>query len=418
MVTGPLTIGNLTFARRQLRSTSALFRQGAPPIGAFAEKPAMHGRMKLHASKRPTLVGHQLALLTIIGFWVFHALIVSLRATVLDLPEPSELVWRRFFVTLVGIFLTWLLFLVMRLFDRQPLGIRVATAFALSLPCALLIAFANYYVFNIYDPISMFEDPSINAQVEEIRAQVGYDFWQEIAEITVTRYFFIIAWASLYLTLGYAREVREAERTTSRYAQAAQDAELRSLRYQVNPHFLFNTLNSLSSLVIKGENVRAEAMIQSLSGFYRTSLSSDPLEDVTLIEEVELQQRYLEIEAVRYPERLRTVIDIPKELENVRVPGMILQPLVENAIKYGVSRTNRPVTVCVAARRIDDAIEISVVDDGDTVKGKSDHGSGIGLANVRDRIEARYGGRGRLQAGPHPDGGFAATITIKDEGLA
>jgi two-component system, LytTR family, sensor kinase len=336
------------------------------------------------------------------------------------LPEPSELVWRRVVVTLAGIFLTWLLYLVLRLFDRQPLGIRIASAFALSLPCALLIALANYYVFNVYDPLSLFADPNINQQVEAIRQQIGYDFWQEVAEITVTSYFFIIAWASLYLTLGYAREVREAERTASRYAQAAQDAELRSLRYQVNPHFLFNTLNSLSSLVIKGENGRAEAMIQSLSGFYRTSLSSDPLEDVTLAEEVELQQRYLEIEGVRYPDRLRTVIDVPKELENTRVPAMILQPLVENAIKYGVSRTNRPVTLTIAARRTGNTTQISVTDNGEKLrtKGKNKDGNGIGLANVRDRLEARFGERGRLEAGPGSEGGFAATITIMDEDFA
>jgi two-component system, LytTR family, sensor kinase len=376
--------------------------------------------MKYPAPKSATLVGHQMAFLTIIGFWVFHALIVSLRATVLELPEPAELVWRRIFVTLVGVFLTWLLYLLLRRFDRRPLGFRVATAFALSMPCALMIAFTNYYVFNIYDPISMFSDPNIDQQVEEIRAQIGWDFWQEIAELTITRYFFIIAWASLYLTLGYAREVREAERTASRYAQAAQDAELRSLRYQVNPHFLFNTLNSLSSLVIKGDNVRAEAMIQSLSGFYRTSLSNDPLEDVTLIEEVELQQRYLEIEMVRYPERLRVVIDIPPDVGNTKVPGMILQPLIENAIKYGVSRTNRPVTVTIAAQRIGNTVQISVTDDGDAITAKqhSRDGNGIGLANVRDRIEARYGERGQLRSGPQGTGGFAANITIADEDLA
>lgn len=374
--------------------------------------------MSAFKTSQPKLVGHQMAFLTIVGFWVFHGLIVSLRATVLDLPEPDELVWRRLVVTLVGIFLTWLLYLLLRLFEQRPLGVRITTAFILSLPCAFAIALANYYVFNVYDPLSMFADPDINAQVAAIREEIGYDFWQEIAEITVTRYFFIIAWASLYLALGYAREVREAERTASRYAQAAQDAELRSLRYQVNPHFLFNTLNSLSSLVIKGENGRAEAMIQSLSGFYRTSLSSDPLEDATLAEEVELQQRYLEIEGVRYPDRLRTVIDIPEALQSTKVPGMILQPLVENAIKYGVSRSNRPVTLTIAARRLDNATQISVSDDGEKMKGKSKGGSGIGLVNVRDRLEARYGERGRLDAGPGDEGGYSATITIKDENFA
>jgi two-component system, LytTR family, sensor kinase len=376
--------------------------------------------MKFSAPKRATLVGHQMAFLTIIGFWVFHALIVTLRAIILELPEPAELVWRRIVVTLVGVFLTWVLYLVLRRFDRRPLGFRMIVAFALSMPCALLIALTNYYWFNIYDPINLFDDPNINQQVEEIRAQIGYEFWQEIADITIPRYFFIIAWASLYLTLGYARELQEAERTASRYAQAAQDAELRSLRYQVNPHFLFNTLNSLSSLVIKGDNARAEEMIQSLSGFYRTSLSSDPLDDVSLIEEVELQQRYLEIEAVRYPERLRVVIDIPKDVENTKVPGMILQPLVENAIKYGVSRTNRPVTVKIAAQRVGNAVQISVTDDGDTIaaKGRGHDGIGIGLANVRDRIEARYGERGHLLSGRQGKGGFAATITIADEDFA
>jgi two-component system, LytTR family, sensor kinase len=371
-------------------------------------------------TKHRNLVGHQMALITIVGFWVFHALIVSFRATVLDLPAPSELVWRRIFVTAVGVALTWLLYLVLRLFDRKPLGIRIATGFTLSMPCAFLIALANYFIFNIYDPIVMFEDPNINRQVEQIRAQIGYDFWQEIVEVALNRYFVFLGWTSLYVTLGYAREVQEAERTASRYAQAAQDAELRSLRYQVNPHFLFNTLNSLSSLVIKGDNSKAEAMIQSLSGFYRTSLSSDPLEDVTLAEEVELQQRYLEIEAVRYPKRLQTVIDIPESLAQTKVPGMILQPLVENAIKYGVSRTNRPVTVTIAARRKGNTTQISVTDNGDLLKskGKGMAGNGIGLVNVRDRIEARYGARGRLDAGPGSEGGFAATITIADEDFA
>ncbi|MFM2409304.1 MAG: hypothetical protein RL481_132, partial [Pseudomonadota bacterium] len=118
-----------------------------------------------------------------------------------------------------------------------------------------------------------------------------------------------------------------------------------------------------------------------------------------------------------YPERLRTVIDIPAELENVRLPGMILQPLVENAIKYGVSRTNRPVTVTISAERAGDAIQIGVTDDGEAVKAKekASQSSGIGLANVRDRIEARYGTRGRLDAAAGTRGGFSATITIKDE---
>ncbi|MEP7350446.1 MAG: histidine kinase [Sphingorhabdus sp.] len=367
--------------------------------------------MKL-SPPRKALVGHQIAFLTIVGFWLFHAIITSLRAAVLDFPAQGEMINRRMVVTVIGIILTWLLYLFLRLFDRRPLGQRVTAAFLGAIPCAIAIAWANYVIFNVYDPISLFEDPDVGRRVEEVEALLGLSAWQEVAEIAVTRYFFIIAWASLFLALGYAREVREAERKASRYAQAAQDSELRSLRYQVNPHFLFNTLNSLSSLVIKGQSKEAEAMIQNLSNFYRNSLSSDPLEDVTLEEEVDLQRLYLEIEKVRYPERLRTVIDISPELANQHVPALILQPLVENAIKYGVSRSGKPVTIEIKATNLDDMMVISVTDDGEAMGTEYDKGNGIGLANVRDRLEARYRSAATLQTHAAPSGGFIATLTL------
>jgi two-component system, LytTR family, sensor kinase len=361
---------------------------------------------------RKALVGHQMAILTIIGFWLFYLLITSMRAAVMAFPDQGELISRRMVLTVIGIILTWLLYTFLRLFDRRPLATRVAVAFIAAIPCSIAIAAANYYIFNVYDPISLFADPDVGKRVEEVEAMLGLSAWQEIAEIAITRYFFIIAWASLYLALGYAREVREAERKASRYAQAAQDSELRSLRYQVNPHFLFNTLNSLSSLVITGKPKEAEAMIQNLSNFYRTSLSSDPLEDVTLAEEVELQRLYLDIEKIRFPERLRTVIDIPPELMGQHVPALILQPLVENAIKYGVSRSGQPVTIQIKAHSIDGNMVISVIDDGEIMTSQEGGGNGIGLANVRDRLEARYRSSANLQTHAVAKGGFIATLTM------
>jgi two-component system, LytTR family, sensor kinase len=361
---------------------------------------------------RKALVGHQMAFLSIIGFWAFYAMILSLRAALLDFPSQSQLFERRLIVAITGVTITWILYLALRLADRQSLAFRITTAAVAAAPCALLLASVNVYVFNFYDPISLFKDPDIGKSVEDLRQQIGLSFSQEIADIAVTHYFFIIAWASLYVALGYAREVREAERKASRFAQAAQDAELRSLRYQVNPHFLFNTLNSLSSLVITGKPKEAETMIQNLSNFYRTSLSSDPLEDVTLEEEVDLQRLYLEIEAVRYPKRLRAVIDISPELNNQYVPALILQPLVENAIKYGVSRTTRPVTLTIRARQLDENMVLSVTDDGDGIDAEHEGGNGIGLANVRDRLEARYRSAARLETSAIDGGGYVAMMTL------
>lgn len=372
----------------------------------------LYVKMMQWNSSSKALVGHQMAFLTIVGFWAFYALVLSVRAALLDFPAQTELFERRLIVACIAVIITWALYLALRMADRRPLGFRVGLVAVATAPCALLLASANVYIFNFYDPISLFNDPEIGKSVEELREQIGLSFWQEIADIAVTHYFFMIAWASLYVALGYAREVREAERKASRYAQAAQDSELRSLRYQVNPHFLFNTLNSLSSLVITGKPKEAEAMIQNLSNFYRTSLNSDPLEDVTLAEEVDLQRLYLDIEAVRYPERLRTVIDIAPELMNQHVPALILQPLVENAIKYGVSRAGRPVTIVIMARQNDDMMVISVTDDGDPMNGNKDGGSGIGLANVRDRLEARYRSAASLLASALTKGGFEATLTL------
>ena len=367
--------------------------------------------MERYKSPQP-LIGHQMALLTIIGFWAFYALILSLRAALLEFPAQAILFERRLMVAFVGVLVTWLLYVGLRMADRRALGFRVGLAFVAAIPCAMILASANFYIFNLYEPISLFKDPSLGRSVENLKAQLGLSFWQEIADISVTHYFFLIAWGSLYVAFGYAREVREAERKTSRFAQAAQDAELRSLRYQVNPHFLFNTLNSLSSLVMTGKPKEAEAMIQNLSNFYRTSLSSDPLEDVTLADEVELQRLYLEIESVRYPKRLRVKIDIPSTLMGQHVPALILQPLVENAIKYGVSRTTRPVQLTISAKAERDILILSVIDDGEVVEPDHVGGNGIGLANVRDRLEARYKSAARLDTQAIAGGGFVANLSL------
>ncbi len=367
------------------------------------------------ANHKPS-VGHQVAILSILGFWLFFVIIITLRAAVGDWPAQGEMALRRVVVTIFGIGLTYILYLMIRQFEDKPLSVRILTAFTGAIPCALAIAAFNYYIFNIYSPESLMDEKNL-AAMREYMAMENYAL-KAIVEDSISRFFFIISWASLYLALSYAGKVRSVERKAARFAQAAQDAELRSLRYQVNPHFLFNTLNSLSTLVMRSQPGEAERMILNLSKFYRTSLSADPLEDVALSEEVHLQNLYLDIEAVRFPERLKVEIDIPDELMSVLVPGLILQPLVENAIKHGVAHSKRPVTVRISAEAQGDFLRLTVADDGEPPQRKtsccpnSDNNNGIGLANVRDRLEIRFGKQAGLKTYRPKAGGFVAELTI------
>jgi LytS/YehU family sensor histidine kinase len=233
-----------------------------------------------------------------------------------------------------------------------------------------------------------------------------------VADGLVTWYFFFAAWASFYIAMSSGVQLRLAERRAAEAERQAQAAQLRALRYQVNPHFLFNTLNSLSSLVMARRADEAEEMIVNLSTFFRTSLTIDPAEDATLAQEIEFQRLYLDVERVRFPKRLRVEIDVPETLAHARVPPLILQPLVENAVKHGVSRAAAAVTLRIAARQAGHRVVVTVEDDGPPAAPNPERGTGVGLANVRERLAARFGQGAACEAGPLPDGGYRVTLSF------
>ena len=363
---------------------------------------------KLRYNPRDHHLNWQIALFSILGFWLLYVVIVTLRAYVLDFPAQDDMAIRRGVVTAIGIGVTVVLWQALRLFDRKSLGVRIAAAAVLAIPSALLVSAANHYVFNVFHPCKCNE-------VDQIRATRGHQptVGMVIVEVAIDRYFFLIAWCAIYLALGFAGDVGRAERRASDFARAAQAAELRALRYQVNPHFLFNTLNSLSALVLRGRRDEAEAMIMNLSTFYRTSLSEASGEDALLRDEIGLQQLYLDIEMIRFPDRLSVDIDVPDELAGVSVPSLILQPLVENAIKHGVAQTSKPVKITISARRVGGSLILAVSDDaGGNSRSPGENGHGIGLANVRDRLAARFGDAAALDAGAREGGGFIVTLTV------
>ena len=396
-------------------------------------------------------------LISIVGFWLFYFAIVTLRALVLWPGDQIEMMWRRAAVTLASMAVTWIFYRLLRLWQDRGLRHAALAAALLAIPAAIIYSTANWYAFDDIDqkhkqehkvtkvvvrsaphrptrPEFSDTDTESNAVPEPpappeppqvTMIQVGSPHSddeqmtpiQAIADNSANGYFFFIAWAALYLALCYAAEAQMLERRTAQLRGAAQAAELRALRYQVNPHFLFNTLNSLSSLVMTGKREEAERMILNLSNFFRTSLSGDPTEDVPLSAEIQLQRLYLDIEGVRFPDRLLVKVDLPERLRNACVPGLLLQPLVENAVKYGVARSRRPVTIRLAALEDSGGLVLTVENDGEPGGVRAEEqGTGVGLANVRDRLAARFGDRASCRWGPLPGGGFRVTLTMPIHG--
>ena len=416
----------------------------------------------LDAEPRPARVPARTVILSAAALWACYYVLTTLRGMVVGLDFPIELGSRRLVVTFAGFLVTLAIWPLLRQLDGRRLAVRVAAALILMLPASLLIAGINSVVFaDMNDKVSakIGEEKGVRVRRDEAgnilvdvpgqpadspgpvevtrpdgtkitvhpgetgavqdpgvvmidRKMQREKQWLQLADIALGRYFLLLAWAALYLALGYAEHARAAERREGEYRRAAKNAELRSLRYQVNPHFLFNTLNSLSALVLSGKTQAAETMIQTISTFYRRSLAGDPTSDVPLEEEIRLQRLYLEIEAVRFPSRLKVAYEIPEALENACVPGMILQPLVENSVKYGVAPVARPVTITLSARVEHGRLVLTVADDGPGASLDAGvAGTGIGLQNVRDRLAARFGSEASVVSGS-TGSGYATIIRI------
>jgi LytS/YehU family sensor histidine kinase len=215
--------------------------------------------------------------------------------------------------------------------------------------------------------------------------------------------------------MSSARRLQAAERKAAEFERLAHSAQLKALRYQVNPHFLFNTLNSLSSLIMSRRLDQAETMILNLSAFFRSALAVDPTEDVPLLEEIRLQRLYLDIEHARFPGRLHVNVTVPPQLETAHVPALLLQPLIENAIKYSVGRTSERVTIGISAESLgEDSMRLVVEDSGalGCGEGPGPHGTGVGLSNVRQRLQARFGAAASCESGIRSGGGYRVAITL------
>lgn len=227
---------------------------------------------------------------------------------------------------------------------------------------------------------------------------------------TVFNYAQVVAvgWALHYQRAARQREV-QASQLETRLAQARLDA----LRMQMHPHFLFNTLNAITALM-RSDVATAERMIARLGELLRYSLASPATQESTVKEELDLTERYLDIERVRFGDRLRVTVNVAADAFDALVPRFVLQPLVENAIRHGIGRRMSGGSLLLDVRREGDSLWLRVADDGVGLShaAPSPESSGVGLPNTRLRLEALYGAAGQLSLSERPAGGTAATVRL------
>ncbi|WAR46249.1 sensor histidine kinase [Methylomonas rapida] len=224
----------------------------------------------------------------------------------------------------------------------------------------------------------------------------------------------LFGWSCLFVAALDNFEVLERERLLEIARKEALAAQMQALRYQINPHFLFNTLNSIAGLIEEGAATRAERMVLSLSTFMRTTLALDPMHDVLLADEIALQEEYLEIERERFADRMTFKISVPDDVKSALVPSLILQPLIENAIKHGVGATVGSVEVTLSAYREDNRLHVIVENDmpRDDASADSRPGIGVGLRNVEERLRVRFQDAAGFLAGRISPSRYRAAISL------
>ncbi len=243
----------------------------------------------------------------------------------------------------------------------------------------------------------------------EIKSQVSF-----VTSYT-TAIMVIAIWSTLYFAIKSYRVFQEVREDALKSAAMAHEAQLKMLRYQLNPHFLFNTLNAISTLVLEQNTEIANRMVTKLSSFLRYSLDNDPMQKITLSQELKALQLYLDIEKVRFEDRLSLQVKIDEASKDALIPSLLLQPLIENAIKYGIARAEGGGHLSISAKVFAGDLLIEVSDDGpgcDLVDNNIPDAKGVGLRNTRERLATLYGSEHSLKLSQTEPHGLTICIRI------
>ena len=230
-------------------------------------------------------------------------------------------------------------------------------------------------------------------------------------------FYVLLCWSGLYFGIKYYQQMQEQTERALAATAAAHQAQLKMLRYQLNPHFLFNTLNAISTLILDRANETANLAVSRLSDFLRYTLDNDPMKRVTLGSELGAIDLYLEIEKVRFGDRLIVRKEVEAGALDALVPSLILQPLIENAIKYAISPSEEGGTLKISAKVHDDTLILQLSDNGPGLGNgnKQKKSCGVGLKNTRERLHQLYGENQAFTLAPNDPQGLVITINIPYE---
>lgn len=309
--------------------------------------------------------------------------------------QPVEFLVPLLIHVVAGYSLTLMLGVIFRLVIAQPRAVTWSVSVGGIVVATLLFAIIDAWVF------STINTPDTPLASNLVLGSLTLDFT------------LLGAWSALYYAINFYLIVEEQADQLIRLDNQATSAQLAMLRYQLNPHFLFNTLNSISTLVLLKQTDKANTMLSRLSSFLRYTLANEPTAQVTLAQEVETLKLYLEIEKMRFEDRLRTHFNIEDGAAKARLPSLLLQPLVENAIKYAVTPQEEGADISIDARLSGDRVQITVSDTGPGLKEAANRptsSTGVGLANIRERLAQAFGPDHRFDAGTKPSGGFGVML--------
>ena len=332
-----------------------------------------------------------------LAFWLSNFALLNLGTFLTGNSHIAGIVAMRALALLFGLLLCYLIHRVLTRRSMTSLRRRIVALAIMAPVAAESFAWATFFA-------DMAADPSVGL--------ASFTWSNAVRTISFFTWFFL-AWAGLYLALLYSFDVREERYHSAELQAQAHAAKLRALHSQINPHFLFNSLNSVSALILERRTDEADAMVSMLSRFLRMGLAADPSDRIPLEKELALQRAYLEIERLRYPD-LEIEIVVPHALEAALVPSLILQPVIENAVKYGVAGSPPPARIRIEARQEGERMIVEVSDGGRSTE-PATAGAGIGLRHVAERLRLIHGERAELRHGPLPEGGYRVRIAMPIE---